>query len=63
MSSTTRRLISLRECDAMYRRRKGTAAQAYHSGQLPGRRQGRAIMVSAKRAAEIFGLSLQDSRA
>ena len=49
-----RRLLSCRECDRMYRRRKGTAAAAYRARLLPGRYNGRTLLVSAKHAAELF---------
>jgi hypothetical protein len=49
------RLLSCRECDRMYRRRKGTAAAAYRARLLPGRRSGRTLWVSAKHAELIFG--------
>lgn len=52
------RLLTCREVDRLYRCQKGTAAKAFHAGLLPGRKRGRAILVSAKRADELFGLGL-----
>jgi hypothetical protein len=54
------KLISCRECDRIYRLRHGTTSAAAKSGQIPHRQRGRAIMVSAKRAAEIWGTKLQE---
>lgn len=53
---TDRRLLTCRECDRLYRRRKGTAAAAWKARQLPGRAVGNRIYVSAKRAEELFGV-------
>lgn len=50
------RLLTCRECDRTYRRRKGTAAAMWRSGSLPGRKVGSRIYVSAKRAAELLGV-------
>jgi hypothetical protein len=50
------RLLTCREVDRLYRKRKGTAAALYSAKQLPGRREGRAILVSAKRAEELLGV-------
>lgn len=47
---------SAKACDRIYRRAKGTTAALWRSGALPGRRQGRAIIVSAKRAEELLGV-------
>jgi hypothetical protein len=55
------RLLSCREVDRAYRLRNGTAAEAWRQGQLPGRRSGRRILVSATRADELFGLRLQEA--
>ena len=49
------RLLTCRECDRLYRKRKGTASAAYRSRKLPGRPSGNRILVSAKRAEELWG--------
>ena len=59
------RLITSTECDHLYRRREGTAASAYRAGLLPGRwtgkptkgRPGKTLLVSPKRAEELFGVA------
>lgn len=56
MSARDPRLLSCREVERLYRLRHGVASAMVRSGALPARRRGRAIMVSAKRAAELFGL-------
>ena len=53
---TDRRLLFAREADRAYRLRNGTAAAAYRSGQIPGRVAGRKILISAKRADELWGV-------
>lgn len=50
------KLISCREADRMYRMRNGTAAAAAKANQIPSRRRGRAILISAKRADELWGV-------
>ena len=50
------RLLTCREVDRMYRKRKGTASALFNAKRLPGRREGRAILVSAKRAEELLGV-------
>jgi hypothetical protein len=51
-------LLTCRECDAKFRQRKGTAAAAWKAGQLPGRRRGRSILVSATTANRLFGVGV-----
>lgn len=51
-------LLTCREADRLYRLRHGTSAAAFRAGRLPGKVRGRAILVSAKRADELFGLGL-----
>jgi hypothetical protein len=50
------RLLTCREADRFYRRANGTASQAWKRGLLPGRREGKRILVSAKRAEELWGV-------
>lgn len=52
---TIHRLLTCRECDRIHRKRKGTAAAAYRARMLPGRPYGNRILVSAKRAEELWG--------
>ena len=49
------RLLTCREADRIYRRRKGSAAALFRSGKLPGRPHGNRILVSAKRVEELWG--------
>lgn len=66
---TDKRVISCTRCDRMYGMRSGTASAAVRSGRLPGRwrgkpsrtkggkmRPGKTLVVSAKRAEELFGV-------
>ena len=56
--SPDRRVLSLAEVERAYRLRHGTAGEDFRAGKLPGRKRGRAIIVSAKRAEELYGFSL-----
>lgn len=51
-----RRVLTLSEVEALYRLRHGTATADYKAKKLPGRAKGRAILVSAKRAEELYGV-------
>jgi hypothetical protein len=55
MSDPTK-LLTLRQCDRVYRRRKGTAGAAWRAGRLRGRQVGNRVYVSAKGADELFGV-------
>lgn len=53
---TDARLLYAREADRSFRLRNGTAANAYRAGQIPGRVRGRRVLISAKRAEELWGV-------
>lgn len=50
------RLLSCREVARIYRKSKATPLADWRSGKLPGKRRGKTIWVSAKRAEEIYGV-------
>lgn len=51
------RLRTLAEVERIYRLRHGTAGDAWRAGKLPGKRRGNRVLVSAKRAEELYGVS------
>ena len=57
MKRRDKRLLSLRECERIYRLRNGTAGDAFRRGLLPGRKTPKATWVSAKRAEELWGIT------
>jgi len=50
-----RQTLSLAECERIYGLRHGTAGKAVRAGVIKGRARGTRIIVSAKRAAELWG--------
>ena len=50
------RLLTCREADRIYRMRKGTASAHFKAGKIRGRRTRKSILISAKRAEELWGV-------
>lgn len=50
------RLLFAREADRMYRKRNGTCRRLWEQKKLPGRMEGRFLLVSAKRVEELLGV-------
>ncbi len=55
MSQASHRLLYAGEADRLYRLRHGTVIAAYRNKRIPGRATTRGILVSAKRAEELWG--------
>ena len=53
---TTVKLLSCRACDRAYAMRKGTSSADWRAKRLPGKKRGKTIYVSAKRAEELYGV-------
>lgn len=51
-----RRVLTSGEVERLYRKRHGTVAADHRAGVIRGRRAGRALLVSAKQAEELYGV-------
>lgn len=56
MRASTPLLLSCSEVDTAYRLRHGTASGDWRAKLLPGKRRGKTIYVSAKRAEKLYGV-------